>query len=88
MSTTRSRIVMARQLAQAILNCKNDSLWDDCENAVTTAMNEYNTMHKNMAQCLREDDADDGFEDELLALIDQFALAVQRTASYDFSRLQ
>jgi hypothetical protein len=54
----------------------------DASTAVRAVMNDYDKIHAKMTQYVREDEADDGFEDELLAAIDQFALSVQRTASY------
>jgi hypothetical protein len=51
-------------------------------------MSDYDDARHKTTQDLLEDEADDGFEDELLARIDQFALAVQRTASYAFFRPQ
>jgi hypothetical protein len=80
---------LAEQVARAVFEYDSGRLLGSCTDAstaVTAAMNDYDKMHAKMTQCVREDEADDGFEDELLAAIDQFALSVQRTASYAIFR--
>jgi predicted transcriptional regulator len=85
------QVALARQVAQAVLKYRSDGPQADCKKAsyaVTQAVNDYRETRNVMTRDLWKDEQDDGFEDELLARVDQFALAVQRTASYTLCRPQ